>query len=129
MDGGACNECKVRAVGSSFAINAASPHRQLAADYLNAMSRPEIGTLWIDTVHLQTAVKAEGSPVSASYANYYQELMARQQGAQYFDMDPSDFLEGQCLDTYVQVMNSSFPGGLLSVDEAIRMMNQSCYQG
>jgi multiple sugar transport system substrate-binding protein len=129
MDDGACNECKVRAVGSSFAINAASPHRQLAAEYLNAMSRPEIGTLWIDTVHLQTAVIAEGSPGRSKYPGYYKELMVRQQGAKYFDMDPSDFLEGQCLDTYVQVINSSFPGGLLSVDEAIRLMNRGCYQG
>jgi multiple sugar transport system substrate-binding protein len=129
MDNGACNECKVRAVGSSFAINAASPHRDLAAEYLNAMSRPEIGSLWIETVHLQTAVKTEGNAVSARYPGYYQELMARQQGAEYFDIDPSDFLDGECLDTFVQVMNSSFPGGLLSVDEAIRLMNRACYQG
>jgi multiple sugar transport system substrate-binding protein len=129
MDGGACNECKVRAIGSSFAINAASPHRELAAEFLNRMSQPEIGKLWIDTVHLQTAVKAQGSPATPHYAGYYKELMARQQSAKYFDMDPSDFLEGQCLDTFVQVMNSSFPAGLLSVDEALRLMNQACYKG
>jgi multiple sugar transport system substrate-binding protein len=129
MDGGACNECKVRAIGSSFAINAASPHRQLAVEFLNRMSQPEIGKLWIDTVHLQTAVRAQGSPASGHYAAYYRELMDRQQGAQYFDMDPSDFLEGQCLDTFVQVMNSSFPAGLLPVDEALRLMNQGCYKG
>jgi multiple sugar transport system substrate-binding protein len=64
MKDGACNECKVRAIGSSFAINAATPHPQLAVDFLNRMSQPEIGKLWIDTVHLQTAVKAEGSPVA-----------------------------------------------------------------
>jgi multiple sugar transport system substrate-binding protein len=129
MDDGACNECKVRPVGASFAINAASPNRQLAADYLNAMSTPEIGEFWIDTVHLQTAVKTQGIPASAHYPGYYPELMARQQGAKYIDRDPTDFLEGACLDTYVQVMNSSFPGGLLSVDEALRLMNRGCYQG
>lgn len=68
MDGGACNECKVRAIGSSFAINAATPHRQLAAEFLNRMSQPEIGELWIDTVHLQTAVKAQGNLATAHYA-------------------------------------------------------------
>jgi len=129
MDEGACNECKVRAVGSSFAINAASPHRELAVEYLNAMSRPEIGSLWIETVHLQTAVKTEDTPGSADYAGYYKQLMARQQGAKYFDFDPSDFLEGECLDTFIQIMNSSFPGGLISVDEAIRLMNRGCYKG
>src|SRR5205807_1191453 len=113
MDQGTCNKCKVRTIGSSFAINAASPHPKLAIDYLNAMSTPEIGKLWIDTVHLQTAVKTEASSPRGSFAAYYQELMARQQGAQYFDADPNDFLQGQCLDTFAQVMNSSFPGGLL----------------
>ena len=119
MDDGACNECKVRAVGSSFAINAASPNRQLAADYLNAMSTPEIGESWIDTVHLQTAVKTQGIARGATIRVITPELMARQQGAKYFGGEPTDFLEGACLDTYVQVMNSSFPGGLLSVDEAL----------
>jgi hypothetical protein len=26
-------------------------------------------------------------------------------------------------------MNKAFPGGLLSVDEAVKMMNQGCYKG
>ena len=128
MDDGACNQCKVRAIGSSFAINAASQHRQLAVEFLNDMSQPEIGRLWIDTVHLQTAVKTQGSPASGPYAAYFQELMARQQGAQYFDMDPSDFLEGECLETFVQVMNASLPAGLLSVDDALRLMNRGCHR-
>jgi len=129
MDGGVCNECKVRAIGSSFAVNAASPHRELAIDYLNAMSAPEMGRLWVDTVHLQTAVKTHAGSASGPFAGYYQELMARQQGAKYFGADPNDFLEGQCLDTFSQVMNSSFPGGLLSVEEAVQLMNRGCYKG
>ena len=43
MDGGACNECKTSTVGASFAINAASKHKDLAAGFLNAMSTPEMG--------------------------------------------------------------------------------------
>jgi hypothetical protein len=27
------------------------------------------------------------------------------------------------------VMNSAFPGGLLSVDQAIKMMNTACFKG
>ncbi len=129
MDHGTCNECKTRSIGSSFAINAASRHKDLAAEYLNAMSAPEIGKLWIETVHLQTAVKTETGAVSGPYAAYFRELMERQAGARYFTGDPTDFLEGRCLDTFAQVLNSSFPGGLLSVDETIRLMNRGCYQG
>ena len=57
MDGGACNECKTLGIGASFAINAASKHQDLAAEFLNAMSTPEMGKRWIETVYLQTAVK------------------------------------------------------------------------
>ncbi len=42
---------------------------------------------------------------------------------------PIDILQGQCKDTFVQVMNSGFPGGLMSVDEAVKTMNQGCHKG
>jgi multiple sugar transport system substrate-binding protein len=54
--------------------------------------------------------------------------MARQQGAKYFIGMPIDIIKGQCKDTFVQVMNSAFPGGLLPVDKAVTMMNQGCYK-
>lgn len=129
MNGGACNECKTRAVGASFAINAASRHKELAAEYLNLMSTPEIGKRWIETVYLQSAVKTDVSSIGGPYGAYFKELMDRQRGAKYFTGDPSDFIHGQCLDTFTQVMNTSFPGGLLSVERAIDLMDQGCYTG
>ncbi len=128
MGGGACNNCKTLAVGASFAINAASKQKELAAEFLNAMSTPEMGKRWIETIYLQTAVKTDVSSFSGPYAAYFKELMARQQGAEYFIGMPIDILKGQCKDTFVQVMNSAFPGGLLTVDKAVTMMNQGCYK-
>ncbi|HYL80762.1 MAG TPA: extracellular solute-binding protein [Candidatus Acidoferrum sp.] len=128
MDQGACPECKTLAVGASFAINAASQQKELAAEYLNAMSTPEMGTRWIETIYLQTAVKTDVSSFSGPYASYFKELMQRQQGQKYFIGMPIDILKGQCKDTFVQVMNSAFPGGLLTVDKAVGMMNQGCYK-
>ena len=129
MDGGACNACKTIAVGASFAINAASKHQDLAAEYLNALSTPEIGKQWIETIYLQTAVKTGASEFSGPYAGYFKELMQRQEGAKYFTGMPIDILQGQCKDTFAQVMNSGFPGGLMSVDEAVKTMNQGCFKG
>jgi multiple sugar transport system substrate-binding protein len=129
MDGGACNECKTIAVGASFAINAASKHQDIAAEYLNALSTPEIGKQWIETIYLQTAVKTGATEFSGPYASYFKELMERQQGAKYFTGMPIDILKGQCKDSFVQVMNSGFPGGLMSVDEAVKAMNQGCFKG
>ena len=129
MDAAACNECKTVAVGASFAINAASKHQDLAAAYLNELATPAMGKRWIETVYLQTAVKTGDLQFTGPYAAYFTELMDRQKGAKYFTGMPIDILTGQCKDSFVQVMNKAFPGGLLSVEEAVKMMNQGCYKG
>ena len=40
-----------------------------------------------------------------------------------------DLTTGKCKDSFAQVMNSAFPAGLLSVDQAVKMMNTACYKG
>ena len=128
MDGGACNQCKTSGIGASFAINAASKHKDLAAAFLNAMSTPAMGKRWIETVYLQTAIKTGDLQFSGPYAGYFTELMARQKGAKYFIGMPVDNLQGQCKDAFAQVMNSGFPGGLLTVGKAATMMDEACYK-
>jgi multiple sugar transport system substrate-binding protein len=129
MDGGACNECETLGIGASFAINAASKHPHEAAEFLNAMSTPEMGKMWLETIYLQTAVKTGDTSFTGPYAAYFTELMARQRGAKYFVGMPLDHMQGECKDTFSQVMNSAFPGGLISVDQAIGMMDQACFKG
>lgn len=127
MDGGACNRCKTAGIGASFAINTASKHKEEAAQFLNAMSTPEMGKRWLETIYLQTAVKVEVKEFSGPYASYFQELLARQKGAEYFIGMPRNLITGQCKNTFEQVMNSGFPGGLVPVDRAIEMMDRACY--
>jgi multiple sugar transport system substrate-binding protein len=127
MDGGVCNDCKTSAIGASFGINAASKHKEIAAEYLDAMSTPEMGRMWIETVYLQTGIKADVKSFSGPHAAYFTELMARQKGADYFIGTPLDLVRGQCKDSFAQVLNSAFPGGLLSVEQAAKMMNTACY--
>jgi multiple sugar transport system substrate-binding protein len=129
MDGAACNNCKTAGIGASFAINTASKHKQEAAEFLNAMSTPEMGKRWLETIYLQTAMKVTVSKFGGPYAGYFAELMKRQQGVQYFIGMPRNLITGQCKDTFEQVMNSAFPGGLLTVDKAIPMMESACYKG
>src|SRR5580765_2001901 len=73
MDKGACNQCKTLAIGASFGINAASKHKDVAGWFLNAMSTPEMGKKWLETIYLQTAVKTEGGAFSGPYAAYFTE--------------------------------------------------------
>jgi multiple sugar transport system substrate-binding protein len=129
MDGGACNQCKTSAIGASFAINAASKNKKLAAEYLDAMSTPEMGKMWIETVYLQTGIKADVKSFSGPHAAYFTELMDRQKGADYFIGGPRDLTQGQCKDSFAQVLNSGFPGGLLTVEQTAKMMNTGCYKG
>ena len=93
------------------------------------MSTPEMGKRWIETVYLQTAVKTDVDSFTGPYAAYFTELMERQKGANYFIGMPIDIVTGQCKDSFVQVMNTAFPGGLLPVDQAVKMMNQALLQG
>lgn len=128
MDRGACNQCKTLSVGASFGINATTKYPKLAAGMLNEMATPEMGASWLSTVLLQTAIKADASKVTGKYASYFKELGERNKDAEFFIGTPRDHLKGQCRDTFTQVMNTAFPGGLLSVEKTVEMMDQGCYK-
>jgi len=36
---------------------------------------------------------------------------------------------GECKEAFAQVLNSGFPGGLVTVDQTVQTMNKSCYKG
>jgi multiple sugar transport system substrate-binding protein len=129
MDKGACNQCKSLTIGASFILNAASKNQKLAAGMLNEMATPEMGTLWLETILLQTAIKSDPSKVGGKYAEYFRELLDRNKDAQYFVGIPRDHIQGKCKDVFTQVLNNAFPGGLLTVDAAVDMLNQGCYTG
>jgi multiple sugar transport system substrate-binding protein len=128
MDRGACNQCKTLSVGASFGVNATTKYPKLAAGMLNEMATPEMGASWLSTILLQTAIKTDASKVTGKYASYFKELAERNKDAEPFIGTPRDHLKGQCLDTFTQVMNTAFPGGLLSVEKAVAMMDQDCYK-
>jgi multiple sugar transport system substrate-binding protein len=129
MDGGACNQCKTSGIGASFAINAASKHKDVAAKFLNAMSTPAMGKKWVETIYLQSAVNTDVKEFSGPYAAYFGELMERQRGVDYFVGGPRDLTLGQCKEAFAQVLNAAFPGGLISVDETGKKMNAACFKG
>lgn len=127
IENAACNECKTSGIGASFAINAATKHKDLAAAFLNAMSTPKMGQRWIKTVYLQTAVRTGDVQFNGPYASYFAELLERQKGEKYFMGMPVVDTQGQCRDAWAQVMNAAFPGGLITVDKSATLMDQACY--
>ncbi|MEO8677284.1 MAG: extracellular solute-binding protein [Casimicrobiaceae bacterium] len=127
--GGACNDCKTTTIGASFAINAASKQKRLAAEFLDAMSTPAMGKMWIETVYLQTGIKADVKQFSGPHAAYFTELMDRQKGTKVVVGQARDMVTGACKDAFGQVLNSAFPGGLLTVDQTVEAMNKACFKG
>jgi hypothetical protein len=86
-----------------------------------------MGKRWLETVYLGTAVKVSVTKFTGPHAAYFEQYLARQKGVRYFIGMPRDMITGQCKDTFQQVMNSAFPGGLIPVDKAIQEMDTACY--
>jgi multiple sugar transport system substrate-binding protein len=129
LDDAACNECKTSGIAGSFVVNAATEHPELAAELLNIMATPEMGTLWLTTILVQTGVKADASQISGEYKPYFDQLLAVNEGAKYYLGIPIDHYQGECRQVFEQVMNQGFPAGLLSVEQATDMMDKGCYKG
>ena len=127
MDGGSCPACKTISMAGSYAINAKSKNAALAAKVLNTMTTPDMANMWISTVFVQTGAKAGGGEPTGPRAGYFKEIAERSKGRTWFVGTPIDFITGKCKDTYVQVLNSALPGGLMGPKEAIDAMEAACY--
>jgi multiple sugar transport system substrate-binding protein len=126
---GACNDCKTPRSARASRSTPRASKKKLAAEFLDAMSTPAMGKMWIETVYLQTGIKADVKQFSGPHAAYFTELMDRQKGRRYFVGQPRDMVTGACKDAFAQVLNSGFPGGLLSVDQTVEAMNKACFKG
>mgnify|MGYP006202199193 CR=1 FL=1 len=63
------------------------------------------------------------------YADYFAELAARSADREFFLGTPIDFVQGQCRDTYIQLLNAGLPGGLIDAQSTAEQMNEACYTG
>jgi len=126
MDGGSCPNCKTISVAGSYAINAKSKNAALAAKGLNTMTTPDMANMWLSTVFVQTGAKSGGAEPTGTHAAYFKELGERSKGRTWFIGTPIDFITGKCKDTYIQVLNSALPAGLISVKDAIDAMESAC---
>lgn len=126
LEGAACPDCKTLNVAGSFVVNADSPHPDLAAGLLDVMADPEMGTMWLATVLVQTGIKSDPSQITGQYRDYFEELMTIDNSSTFFVGLPQDHLQGQCLETFVQVINGAFPAGQIGVEEATQMMDMAC---
>jgi multiple sugar transport system substrate-binding protein len=93
------------------------------------MSTPASGAIWVGKVYEPGAMKTDSTQFGGPHGAYLSELMASQKKVDPFIGMPLDLIaNGGCKDAFGQVLNSAFPGGLLTVDKAVQMMNAACYQ-
>lgn len=128
-DNAACSNCKTTLVGGSYVVNASTKNPKLVGEFLNEMTQPDMALQWLTTVLGMPGMKVDASKVTGKYAGYFRELAERNADVKYFVGLPTHHLKSGCLEAFKQVMNAGFPGGLLSVDRAIGMMDQACYTG
>ena len=126
VDGSKCPECKTLAVGGSYVMSSKSKNKECAGKLLASIANVENGNKWMEGVLLQTGIKTDPSRIKSIYAPYFKELQERSSGAKYFIGTPLQYLTGKCADTFTQVLNRAFPGGLISVGDAAAQMDAAC---
>ena len=126
MDGSKCPECKTLAVGGSYVMYSRSKNKECAGRMLGSLATVENGNKWMEGVLLQTGVKTDPSRITGIYAPYFKELQERSAGAKYFIGTPLHYMSGKCGDTFAQVLNRAFPGGVLSAADVAKQMDAAC---
>ena len=130
MNDGACPKCKTIGIAGTYAVNAASKNKELAGKFLEIITRPEMGAMWVQNTNVATGVKIGGDvEFAGKYAGYFSELKARSADREFFLGTPIDFVKGQCRETYIQVLNAGLPGGLIDAAAAAAAMDAACYTG
>ena len=123
LEKGVCNNCKTITIGGSYSVNAASKNPAEAIKFLNSLATPEMGNKWLETVLVQTGIKADPSKITGPYAGYFQDLAAIDAPCKFYPDLPLGAMQGKAKETFIQVVNQAFPAGLLSVDQVIDKMN------
>lgn len=129
MDNGNCPECKTLAVSGSFVMYSKSKKKDCAGALLASIANVTNGTKWMEQVSLQTGLKSDPAKIVSPHADYFAMLTARNTGVKYFFGTPLFHFRGKCAETYTQVINSAFPAGLISVEEAADKMEAACFKG
>jgi len=126
VDGSACPECKTLAVGGSYVMYSRSKNKDCAGKLLASIATVDNGNKWMQGVLLQTGIKTDPSRIQGIHAPYFKELQERSRNAKFFIGTPLHYMSGKCGDTFSQVLNRAFPGGLVSVDDAASQMDAAC---
>ena len=126
MNGAKCPECKTLAVGGSYVMYSKSKNKECAGKLLSSFANVEVGNKWMEGVLLQTGIKTDPARIKSIHAPYFKELQERGAGARLFIGTPLQYMSGKCADTFTQVLNRAFPGGLISVKDAAAQMDAAC---
>lgn len=117
-----CLQCKTITVGGSYVVNASTKHPKEAVAFLNTFATPDMGMRWLEDVLSQTTMKIDVSKVKSQYADYFKELLDANKEVTYYFGIPTQVMQGKRREVFVQVINSAFPAGSISVDDAVKQM-------
>lgn len=113
---------------SGYMISSATRYPEVARDILAFAAQPKYGALWELLTDIPTCIiyTAEDVPkdVPPSKWGWYHEEIAKVYGPLPVDVCyPAQFRSPEFQDAYVSALNEGLPQGLITVDEAIEMLD------
>lgn len=107
--------------GGALAVNPLSKNIDLAKKFLAEFAQPDIGALWLNKAVVPTGLKVDPSKITEN-REYWDMYFSVHKNTENFVGLSNISFKGKMKDTVAQVLNAAFPAGLISVDEAIELL-------
>jgi ABC-type glycerol-3-phosphate transport system substrate-binding protein len=132
MDGAKAPDRIIGGFESGYMISAATEHPDVARDILAFLAQPKYGALWEASTNIPTCIKYtpedEPADLPENKMAWYTQEIKKVYGP--LPMDVVELLapperSGDFKDATTSVLNEGLPLGLITVDEAIEMLNEA----
>jgi len=124
MPNGVGNNQGFYSFGGSLAVASMSEHKDIATDIVNFFTQPKYGNLWLSQTAVPTGLKTDAATMPESDWKWYSEEYDKVNS----DVDWKVIKTSECgdlIDAYTAVFNEGLPQNLMSVDEAIDMLEEA----
>lgn len=123
MPNGKGNDLRLSLVSGSIAVAAKSPHKELALELLQTIATTEVGNMWMEQTGVQTGMKTEN--VGGQFKPYFDEYDKVHSDEDIVPIVHTLTMPPALLDAYHSVMAQGFPLGQVSLQEAIKLMEEA----
>jgi len=110
---------------AALGVSKASKYKEEVDELLAYFTNPKIGALWVGKTALPTNIKVDPKKTKSTYKWYLEMYDSVHTKSDYFIGIPSSQYTGKMRETVLQILNSAFPAGLISVEDAIKRLEST----